>query len=207
MVLSAGKRIAVTEEDKEAQKQRIIRAAIRVFGRYGYHKSTVSQVARQADMGRGTLYWYYKSKEDIFRSIVQQFMSEATEKINRQLQTNISFESKIKGFIRDWLELATREEDIARIMYSVFSQSHGKFAQEMLKSVKKMYLDIIEILKNCFAREILKGQMRPADTRRLARLLIGLLDGIILQHIFVEKISPEPMTEVLTKLVLQGLIR
>lgn len=207
MVLSAGKRIAVTEEDKEAQKQRIIRAAIRVFGRYGYHKSTVSQVARQADMGRGTLYWYYKSKEDIFRSIVQQFMSEATEKINRQLQTNISFESKIKGFIRDWLELATREEDIARIMYSVFSQSHGKFAQEMLKSVKKMYLDIIEILKNCFAREIRKGQMRPADTRRLARLLIGLLDGIILQHIFVEKISPEPMTEVLTKLVLQGLIR
>ncbi len=207
MVLSAGKRIAVTEEDKEAQKQRIIRAAIRVFGRYGYHKSTVSQVARQADMGRGTLYWYYKSKEDIFRSIVQQFMLEATEKISCQLQTNISFESKIKGFIRDWLELATREEDIARIMYSVFSQSHGKFAQEMLKSVKKMYLDIIEILKNCFAREILKGQMRPADTRRLARLLIGLLDGIVLQHIFVEKISPAPMTEVLTKLVLQGLIR
>jgi len=205
MVLSPGRRIAVTEEDKEAQRQKIIKAAIKIFGQHGYYKSTISQIAKEADMGRGTLYWYFKSKEDLFRVLIKQAVAGIMDQLMAQISQAGSLEQKVKIFVRSWLDYAVQESDLLHIFYSVFAQSEGEFVQEMIGLVRGMYIDMIEILKNMLDQEIVSGHMRTADTRRLSRLLIGLLDGIALQHMFVEKIDSQAMTEVVSRLVLQGL--
>jgi AcrR family transcriptional regulator len=205
MVLQAGKKIALTDEDKELQKQRILKAAVEVFGRNGYEKTTISQIAQEADMGRGTLYWYFKSKEDLFRHIIRAVITDLMTPIQGILEKETTLEEKLRYLIRSWLEAGVKQQGLFRIFHSIFAQSQGGFAQEMLQAMRSMYLLIIETLENMYMQAASHGQIKSSDTHRLARLTIGVVDGIILQHMLVEPVNPELMTEVIIQLMLKGL--
>jgi AcrR family transcriptional regulator len=205
MVRAPGKKIAVTEEDKAGQRQKIIAAALKVFGKQGYHSSTISQIAKEADMGRGTLYWYFKSKEELFRELIRQFMDGAVAQVQEQVKAGENLESTLRTIIRSWLEAATLQPELFHIMYSIFGHSHGDISQEMIASMRVMYQGIMETLEGLFTQAIAKKEMRQADVHSLARLLVGLIDGIIIQHITIEPIDPEAMTEVVMRLLLKGL--
>ncbi|MBN1595986.1 TetR family transcriptional regulator [candidate division FCPU426 bacterium] len=207
MVLSPGKKIAITNEEKEAQRQRIIRAAVAVFGKYGFYKSTISQIAIAAGMGRGTLYWYFESKEELFHAMTKQFCESAIDQVKKELGAEDHFEDILRRLIRSWLDSAVKQKELFHIMYSIYGQMQGEFAQSMQGAMRDMYQAIMAILENLLNQAIIKKQMREADTHRLARLLIGLVDGIVLQHIFVEPFMPEAMTEVVMSLLFKGLQR
>jgi TetR/AcrR family fatty acid metabolism transcriptional regulator len=58
--------VATTEEKKRNKRNKIINAAIEVFTEYGFHNARLDDVAKEANLGKGTLYLYFKSKEDLF---------------------------------------------------------------------------------------------------------------------------------------------
>ncbi|HBR09646.1 TPA: TetR family transcriptional regulator, partial [Candidatus Acetothermia bacterium] len=59
-------KIAVTEPEKEAKATKIKGVALDLFAERGYHQTTMSDIATAAGVGRGTLYWYFPSKEKLF---------------------------------------------------------------------------------------------------------------------------------------------
>lgn len=205
MVLQAGKRIAVSDEEKALLKQRIIKAAVAVFGRFGYEKSTISLIAQEADLGRGTMYWYFKSKEDLFRHIIQAVASDLIDPLQGILDNKAGLEIKLRKLIHSWLETAVRRQEFFRIFYSVFSQSKGDFAREMLHLIRGMYKTVIGTLETMYDQAVAEDHIKIADTHRLARLTIGVVDGVIIQHMFVESVKPERMTEIIIQLMLKGL--
>src|SRR6185436_3237400 len=78
MPKASTKRIA-TRNSSGDKRASILRAAIRVFARNGYFNSKVADIARAADVADGTVYLYFKSKEEILHSIFDQNMAEAIE--------------------------------------------------------------------------------------------------------------------------------
>jgi len=205
MVLQPGKKIAITDEEKDLQKQRIVKAAVAVFGRNGYEKTTISQIAQEADMGRGTLYWYFKSKEDLFRQIIRSVIADLTVPIQETMRKEMPIEEKLRLIIRSWLEAGVQNQEFFRIFYSIFAHSQGIFAQEMLAAMRSMYALIIETLESMYNEAVRQGQIKSSDTHRLARLTIGVVDGIILQHLFMETVKPERMPEVIIQRMIKGL--
>ena len=53
-------------------KERILASALIVFGEKGYHNATMAEIAEEANLGKGTLYWYFSSKEDLFSGMIEQ---------------------------------------------------------------------------------------------------------------------------------------
>ncbi|MCD4812215.1 TetR/AcrR family transcriptional regulator [bacterium] len=205
MVQEAGKKIAVTEEEKEMQKQKIIFAAVKVFGSNGYHRSTITQIAQAADMGRGTLYWYFKSKEELFKAIISQIHTDWVEQLEAEVGKSGTLHEKLRSIIYNWLEKVVHHQELYNIFYSVIGETQGDFAEEMHAAVGSLYKSTICILEKLFNQTVQAKLMRPADTHRLARLLVGFIDGMIMQHIFVEPVNPHAMTEVVMNLLFKGL--
>lgn len=67
---SGARRRAVSEEDKEARRAAIIAAAKTVFARDGFHDATIAAVAREAGIAYGSIYWYFDSKDALFRALM-----------------------------------------------------------------------------------------------------------------------------------------
>lgn len=206
MVQKAGKKIATTEDAKERQRQKIISTAIGLFGRQGYHQTTISQIAQQADMGRGTLYWYFSSKNEIMETIWQSFLDHMITQMENLVKRPVSIEEKINVLVHHWIKSGVEQPDLLRIMYAIIGQATGDGHHELLSSASVLYSKTISILEGMFNKAVEQKEIRKTDTHRLARLLISFVDGIMLQHLIVEPVDPDAMTEVVMNLFLQGLL-
>ncbi len=66
--------------DKEEKRKEILKAALVVFSQKGFHKTSMNDIAQKAEIGKGTLYDYFKSKDELFLSLLDFIFSEFFEK-------------------------------------------------------------------------------------------------------------------------------
>ncbi|HAA59215.1 MAG TPA: hypothetical protein DCE42_30990 [Myxococcales bacterium] len=71
--------------DREKRNEEILRAAFRIFVEHGYHKATLSSIAKAAGMGQGTLYYYFPSKDELFWGVYEQMMADISAKFIERL--------------------------------------------------------------------------------------------------------------------------
>ena len=73
------------------RKQLIINAAEKTFSSFGYKATTMDQVARLANVGKGTIYTFFKNKEELFDEIVSSLIAEIKEAAEQAIDPNVSF--------------------------------------------------------------------------------------------------------------------
>ncbi|NOY76570.1 MAG: TetR/AcrR family transcriptional regulator, partial [Calditrichaeota bacterium] len=82
----------------EHTKERILQAAARIFGKFGYTKTNIEDIAREAGIGKATIYHYFKSKEDVFLTIVRNEAHSLEIRIDEALKKAGSPQEKLKTF-------------------------------------------------------------------------------------------------------------
>ena len=82
------------------KSQFIINAAKELFVRYGYSKTSLDDIAKEAQLGKGTIYYYFNSKEDIFIEVLELEFSKFIETFCAMINSEVSFESKLSVFIK-----------------------------------------------------------------------------------------------------------
>jgi TetR/AcrR family fatty acid metabolism transcriptional regulator len=169
-------REATNRVEKNNKYHQILEAAVKVFARQGFHQSTVAQIAKEAGVADGTIYLYFKNKNDI---LVQFF-------IYRAKQVFVSFREavdgaetsadKLRNLVRRHLAEFQRDKDGA-VVYQVETHQNSRLAEAQIKEMSKMYRDLIsEIVE--------QGQQEGAIRRDLyvglvKRFIIGAVDEVI----------------------------
>ncbi len=163
-------------EEKNNKYHRILEAAVKIFARNGFRQSTVAQIAKEAGVADGTIYLYFKNKDDILvqffhyktRLVFDSFRAEVGK-----AQTGIA---KLHNLIRRHLEEFQRDRDMA-IVYQVETHQSSRLAEVQIKEMSKLYFDLIsEIVEQgqeegFIRREIYLGLVK--------RLIIGAVDEVI----------------------------
>ncbi|MBA4310627.1 MAG: TetR family transcriptional regulator [Chlorobiaceae bacterium] len=129
---------------KEGNKERdILEAAIKVFAKYGYHESKVSQISKEAEVSVGSIYVYYKSKEDILNKIFSFLWDKLYEKAEKIIadETKSPIE-KLNLFIDTFFERFVSMPELA-IVY-VNEQRHMEMGKNLLPLSYYKYLEIGE---------------------------------------------------------------
>ena len=81
----------------EDKKERILTIAQKIFSRFGIQKTTMDEIAKKARIGKATLYYYFKNKEDIFREVIQKESTILKENIElKEELTNLTKQLNIK---------------------------------------------------------------------------------------------------------------
>jgi TetR/AcrR family fatty acid metabolism transcriptional regulator len=166
--LNPGQRPAVPDK-----REAILRAATKVFATNGYFNSKVADVARVAGVADGTVYLYFKSKEEILRSIFERSVGEAIEAARAEVATLDDAREKLRRIARLHLERLGADRDLA-VVFQVELRGSTKFMEEFSAAGLAEYLRLI--------RETLEegqraGLFRPElNAKVVAKILFGALD-------------------------------
>ncbi len=149
------------EREKESRRQEILKAAQRVFFRNGFEKTAMEMVAEECQLAKGTLYRYFKSKEELYVSLVQDGIEILDKMIVRELQKPLSAEEKLLAAVKahfDFTQLY-HEHFMVFKMIDVGALS-GKVDQEKLDAIQHARATAFERMKNVVAEAIKRGEFK-----------------------------------------------
>jgi TetR/AcrR family transcriptional regulator, fatty acid metabolism regulator protein len=153
--------------------KQIIDAAVVVIAENGYHQSQVSRIAKQAGVADGTIYLYFKNKEDILVSLFHEKMGEFIEKIEAEIAGKSSAAEKLLTLVEKHFELLAADHHLATVTQLELRQSN-KELRHRINEVLKGYLGTIDSIIQ-FGKE--NGEFNPNLDVRLARQMIfGSID-------------------------------
>ncbi len=172
-----GKRNARRPIAASDKRERILRAAIRVFARKGFYATRVSEIAKAAGVADGTIYLYFKNKDDVLISIFEDRMSRLLDVLRAETERHACVEDRIRAIIELQLGLLEGSRELAEVITVNLRQSTRLLKQYAAPSFTQ-YLDLIAGVIAGGQREgVLRDDVSP---RIMARSLFGALDGILL---------------------------
>src|SRR5258708_5404367 len=105
----------------EFRRHEILQAARRIFARQGYGATTVDEIAHEGRIAKGTLYLYFKSKEEIYLTALIQDCTALQQESARRMGGVAGARAKLAEFVKVRLEHSERNADFVRIFFSEFS--------------------------------------------------------------------------------------
>ena len=167
---------AAKRVEKNDKYQQILEAAIKVFARQGFYQSTVAQIAKEAGVADGTIYLYFKNKNDI----LVQFFNYKTKQVFDSFRTEVaradSSLDKLRFLIRRHLKEFQGNREMA-VVYQVETHQNSRLAETQIREMSKMYRDLIS--------EIVEQGQQEGTIRRdlyvglVKRFIIGAVDEVI----------------------------
>ncbi len=184
------------------KRELILRAATRVFARNGYFNSKVADIARAADVADGTVYLYFKSKEEILHSIFDQNMAEAIASGRRLIANVKDPREKLRRIAKLHLERLGADRDLA-VVFQVELRGSTKFMQEFSAAGFAEYLDLV---RNTFEEGQRSGAFRKnLNAKLMSKILFGALDEMATNWIISKRnYKLEPMADVVMDVFLNG---
>lgn len=162
----------------------ILRAAIKVFARSGFFNAKVADVAREAGVADGTVYLYFKNKDDILVSIFNHVMDEALERGRRNLAEVEEPVEKLKKIVSAHLDRLGRDRDLA-IVFQVELRSSTKFMEQFSATKLTEYLDLIRsVVEEGQRRGVFRKELK---TKIVAKVLFGALDEMATNWVLSRK--------------------
>ena len=156
--------------------QQIIQAALEVIAENGYHASQVSKIAKKANVADGTIYLYFKNKEDILISVFRERMGQFINKIEHSIEEKGTATEKLKTLIEMHYKQLAESPFLARVTQLELRQSKPELRREINK-VLKSYLNVIDsIIQQGIEENEIREDIHP---RLIRQMIFGTIDETV----------------------------
>ena len=166
--------------ERRARKSAIQAAAVRVFAEKGFSRATMEDIARQAEVSVGTIYLYYRSKEDLYVSLLFESMQRMSEAIEKIMASGLSPDRQLKRVWDYFYDYHARHSQSYRVL--VFLQQPGLTAGISPKTLQEINVRAarnFSLVSHIVAAAIDKGIYRPHEPREVVDLLWSLFLGLV----------------------------
>ena len=184
------------------KREAILRAGVKVFAEKGYFNAKVADVARSAGIADGTVYLYFKSKDEILHSIFDQAMEKFISEGWRELAKIESPVDRLRKVAELHLRRLGDDRDLA-IVFQVELRGSTKFMEEFSAAGFHEYLEVIrKTIEEGQKAGIFRNDIKPIVC---AKVLYGALDEMVTNWILSKRSYPlEPMADEVLKIFLKG---
>lgn len=162
--------------EKNNKYHQILEAAVRVFARQGFYQSTISQIAKEAGVADGTIYLYFKNKDDILVQFFSYRTKQVFESFRKEVDRAQTSADKLRNLVRRHLAEFQRDRDGA-VVYQVETHQSSRLAEDQIREMSQMYRDLIS--------EIVEQGQQEGNIRKdlyvglVKRFIIGAVDEVI----------------------------
>lgn len=149
-----------TKEDAALTRQMVLAAALKVFGRKGFSQTTLAEVAQEAGLTRGAIYWHFKNKNEMFGAVLEVLYERSRERVIKVLQSEQSPLLKIRQLIGEFLRIISDEDEFRVI--EEFHMLEFQKTKELKKLCKKHQEKMEEMrteLQNLISEGIASGDL------------------------------------------------
>jgi TetR/AcrR family fatty acid metabolism transcriptional regulator len=174
---SGGKKKDVAPPAPEGKRERILDAAIKVFAAEGFYNAKVSQIAHEAGVADGTIYLYFKSKDDLLINLFEDRMERVNANLREAIETESTAKARLRRIVKLHLELVEQNRDMAEVI-SVELRQSSKFIREYSNP---KFAEFLRTIAGAVVEGQRTGELRTGiDPYVFARALFGALDEIAL---------------------------
>jgi AcrR family transcriptional regulator len=191
------------ELQREERRSQILDAALTVFSSKGFHATNVSDVAAQAGVSQGTIYWYFDSKEELFTAAMLSVFADFGQEALASLEVCETASEKLRALGRGMEDFLGRVEGIFIMFLGYWASSSsreeaGRFWVDVLVDYKDMIVDIIE-------EGVGNSEFRPVDAEALVWALMAAYDGLAAYMMLMPDIDVGRVSRALVETLLTGL--
>jgi TetR/AcrR family fatty acid metabolism transcriptional regulator len=163
-------------KQKNDKYHRILEAAVTVFAEQGFFQSTISQIAREAGVADGTIYLYFKNKDDILVQFFNYKTKLVFERFREEVDKAGSAREKLLNLIRRHLGEFQQDRNMA-VLYQSETHQINRMAEAQIREMAKMYLDIVsEIVEMGQQENIIRKDLYVGLVKRF---ILGAVDEVI----------------------------
>jgi AcrR family transcriptional regulator len=175
------------EREKRARQQEILKAARALFVSRGFRETTLDEIAHHAEFGKGTLYNYFASKEDLFFGLIEQVIEEMLEIARESVAGPGGVREKLLMYARGLIHYV---KDNGELLHVVFHELHRNSDPENVAKLQQMIeraRGTWEVLAEPLKKGVQDHLLRDCDPMQLVVLFDGMLRGYCFHRFTVER--------------------
>lgn len=187
---------------KKTKKEKIFEVSAKVFGEKGYDGASLDEIAARAKVAKGTIFYYFKNKEELFLSLIERGLGILTEKINK-ISSNNNDPKSMKELIECHFLFFRKYRDIGMMMLS------------QLGYLKKRWNKKLEVARNNYVKAVKKiiidekGRGLVADDLEMEGIIVSLFSLLVTMgldwSVFGLKISTDKMSKTIREIIFRGI--
>ena len=163
------------------RRQQILGTAMVCFARKGYHLTTMDDIAAELPFSKGLLYYYFKTKRDLFLAILEDWMGKVTMAWEMMPSPDDDATTQLRKCLEYGVQLLTLDTELARVEFEFYSElSHDAAVSE---AIQTLFAEFRAQFKAILDEGIASGEFRPLNTEVLAAVLFGAYEGLAMQAI------------------------
>lgn len=173
-------------KEKDNRKKLILKSARALFFKKGFNNVTVDEIAKASELGKGSIYLYFKSKEEIYAQILLNDIDNFNQHVTVLFDGKKSLEDLLFEFSCIYVDFFLNEPELFRILMNYMLQPNKINLKEELNSqILSANAKVIEVIGKIFQEAALKEFSTNFNLRQNQNAIWGLLNGIISLYIFL----------------------
>ena len=169
-------------------KEKILEAAIKVFAERGYHSTRVDDIADESKTSKGSIYFYFKSKQDIFLGLIEIFINLLEKRVIKTMSNKEDHgPEQLTQTLVEIVGVFKQYRSLAKI---VLIQAVG--LGEIFEDQRRLFIDkFCGIVQKRLDLAVQNGSIEPIDSPLVARLWVGSMVEIVIHWIFTPEFNLE----------------
>jgi TetR/AcrR family fatty acid metabolism transcriptional regulator len=163
------------DKEEKGKWQAIQQAASKVFSEKGYHRATIDEIARRANIGKGTVYEYFASKEELFHEVIRSGVEYYMRSLRVHLVKKGTVYERLERLYKHHVQMIATQNEIKEILSNEF----GKIPDQLKKWMGQKHEELIDQLQAVIEKGIESGEVRPVHPRIAAHMV---LNGVKVLH-------------------------
>lgn len=194
--------MSLREQKAAKRKEDILRSASLVISRNGYHNATMEDIAAELLMTKGSLYYYFKNKEELLYSCHDLILSDAMEKMEDIFSEELSSMEKMKKAIKAHLDIAIREKEV----FNLIVKPEQIFSEENIEEIIQKRDSYAEIFDRIIAEGVKHGEFTVSDKKMARMIILGASNWVQVWYSPEGKFTKEKIEEIYAEYFLKMLV-
>ena len=186
------------------RRTQIMQAALTCFARKGFTNTTMDDIVVESGLSKGSLYWYFDGKDDLFSQAVTSFFDDFGQETLAEIEKHETASERMRAGALKMVDFCREAEGLFGLFIEFWSQSEHR------EKVSAFWIDLLvhyQRLLACIIEEgIRKGEFRPVDASQLVWAIMAVYDGLAAYDMLMPELDLERISEVFVEALLSGLI-
>ena len=185
-------------------KQRIINVSVKLFANNGFAGTSIRDIAKAASTNIPNIYYYFSSKEDLYKYILRDAMNKFAASIY-EVKNFTSIREQLIAMGKSKYSFIQQNPDIMRLFFRERIGSKSGF--KLVKEIGPILSSSISMMAGIIKRGIASGEFRKVDPELAARFLLGIFNAYDMEMVSMERVPSDKEIEAIVGLALESINR
>lgn len=197
----------MTQNSKEeSRKKQILDAALEVVVEKGYSDSRMDDIVKASGLSKGAIYWYYKSKKEVFLSLINHWVNKFGVTLNHIVEEDLPASDQLHELFAFFLDVFEKNPDVLKAELEFWAMASRD--TDFNRKTQAVYHELLELIEAIVAKGVESGEFKNVEVNVAALSIMINIEGIIWFALFdTDSVQARHYIETITDFILAGLTK